>query len=588
MEIKVEKLANAEKEAKVIRIYKNPGETVNAGEKLFDLEAKKGSNEVTAPHSGTIKEIRVAVGENVRLGKVIATLEATATEIAADNITENNRENITKRHTQNANNENNATNHSYFANMLKPTKKELKCNIAILGGGPGGYVAAIQAAKLGAKVVLIEKDKIGGTCLNTGCIPTKAMVRSAEIFNNVKHASEFGCDAQKVSIDLHKVVSRKDAIVKQLVSGIGYLLQHHQVEVVNGTGEMIDHNTIVVKKGNNETIVNADNIIIATGSNVAKLPIPGLDYPNVMTSEQILDLNELPDTLAIIGGGVIGMEFAFIFNSFGVNVSVMEYFGDCLTTLDDDICKEITDIAIQKGIKLYTSSKVQEIKMSENGKSIITFVKDNETKNLVADKVLVSVGRTPCLDGIDTTKLGLEQTSSQRGIQVNESLQTNIPNIYAIGDVTEKLMLAHVASHQGMIAVKNIMGTKCDMDYDIVPNAIFTDPEIAVVGISEKQAKQEQREVCIGKFPFSANGKALTLGETRGFIKLISEKETGQILGGAIIGPHATDLIAEITLAVKNKLTAHQIIQTIHAHPTTAEGIHEAALAIEGGAFHFV
>lgn len=583
-QIKVAMLPNAEKEAKVTRIYKKVGEKVDVGEKILDLEAQKGTSELTVQNSGIIKEILVEVGETVVVGKIAVRIDSEEVIDKSEELNKQDELNMTEKPKVDKNSDNN---YSYLANMLKPKKKELSCDIAILGGGPGGYVAAIQGAKLGAKVILIEKDKIGGTCLNRGCIPTKAMVRSAEIFNNLKKASEFGCEAQDCSIDLRKVVARKESIVKELAGGIHHLLQHHKVEVVKGTGEIRNNNTIIVKTQASETVIHCKNIIIATGSTATKLPIDGLDAPNIMTSEEILDLTELPATLAIIGGGVIGMEFAFIFNSFGVDVSVLEYFGDCLTTLDNDICKEITNIALEKGIKLYTNSKAQEIKTSEDGKSVISFSKDKETKLLVADKVLVSVGRTPCLEGINTAKLGLEQTTSQKGIKVNLALQTNIPNIYAIGDVTEKSMLAHVASHQGIVAVKNIMGIKCSMDYDTIPNAIFTDPEIAVVGLSEKQADKEGRKINIGKFPFVANGKALTLGEPRGFIKLITEKETGVILGGAVIGPHATDLIAEITLAVKNKLTSQQIAETIHAHPTTAEVIHEAALATLDGSIHY-
>ncbi|AYO31096.1 dihydrolipoyl dehydrogenase [Biomaibacter acetigenes] len=566
IDITLKELNNGE--ARVVRIFKNAGETVKAGEALFELEANKSNITVESEAEGKICKIMVEESQSVKAGDVLARIEgppcpqAAAAEDTAD--------------------------FNYFGTLLKPQEQELECDITIIGGGPGGYVAAIQAAKMGAKVILIEKDVLGGTCLNRGCIPTKSLVRSAEIFKNLKEAEDFGCQAENISVDIKNVIGRKNRVITQLVQGIEYILKKHDVRVIRGIGEIKDCNTVFVKEKAAEITIKTNNIIIATGSKSSSLPIPGKDLECVMDSSDALQMDELPEKMVIIGGGVIGMEFAFIFSGFGVDVTVVEFLDEVLAAFDSDIIEEISKIAKSKGIKIFTGSKVEQIIQGEDGQSIVVFSKDNEKKYISADKVLMAVGRQPSLDGLDVASLGLELNDKGRGIKVNEKMQTNIPNIYAIGDVTNRVLLAHVASHQGIVAVKNIIGVPSEIDYNVIPSAIFTDPEIAMVGIGEKAAKKQGIDVEVGKFPFAASGKALTMGESRGFVKIIKQKCTGKILGGAIIGPHATDLIAEIALAVKKGLTCEDVIETVHAHPTTAEAIHEAVLAAEGGAIHFV
>lgn len=564
--IKLNKLNGHAKEGKIGKIHKAVGDIINKGETLLEIESNKGNMSVESEGTGKILSIQVETGSTVKIGDILAGVEGEASESQEPS---------------------NKGKFNYFGSLLKPQKKEIDADITILGGGPGGYVAAIQAAKLGAKVVLIEKEKLGGTCLNVGCIPTKCFVRSSEVFENLKEAEKYGLYAENPIVDMKKVVERKNSVVTQLVDGIKYLLDKNNVDVIYGEGEIIDKETVYVKERNTENTIKTKNIIIATGSKIANIPIPGIDLENVITSNEALDLTELPKRLVIVGGGIIGMEFAFIFNSFGTKVTVIEYLDDILSVLDEDVHKEITSIAIEKGIKIYTGSKVEEVIQSENKESLVVFTKDEVRKFTCADKVLMAVGRKPYLGNIDIEKLNIELNENELGIKVNQKMQTNIPNIYAIGDVTNKIQLAHVASHQGVIAVKNILGENIEMDYDVIPSAIFTNPEIAVVGIGEKEAIDKGMEVNVGKFPFQANGKALTLGESKGFIKVIKEKSTNRIIGGSIIGPHATDLIAELALAVKNALTAEDIIETIHAHPTIAESVHEAALSTEGGAIHF-
>lgn len=467
----------------------------------------------------------------------------------------------------------------------------LNYDLVVIGGGPGGYVAAIRASRQGARVALVEKESIGGVCLNWGCIPTKAMIRSAEIYHEVQDARKFGINIEgEATIDLPSVIKRKDRIVRRLVKGIEVLLKNEDVDTYNGIGLLSKPDQVQVELDDgNEQILEAENIIIATGSKTAGLPIPGMDLPGVITSRDALDLEEMPDKMVVIGGGVIGMEFAFLYANMGVEVTVIEFEDSIVPDADNDITDELAKLARNKKIDIHTSSQAKKIAETEgrNNNMLVAFEKEGEEKYIITDKVLVAVGRLPNLPGIDTESLGLELNERRGGIKVDDHMRTSVDGIYAIGDVTDKVMLAHVASHQGIVAADNITGTEHKMDYKAVPSAIFTDPEVATVGMSEKDAKEAGINYVVGRFPFSANGKVMAMGERRGFVKIIKEEETGQVIGAGIIGLHATDLIASLTLAVNRNLTAHEIAETIHAHPTTAEVIHEAALDTEGGAIHY-
>jgi len=566
IEVKIEKQLNKNDGVKIIKVLKKVGDYVNINETIFEVESGKGTSTVNSKVQGTIENINVKEGEKVNADKVLAQI---------------NGEQVPK--------VNNASTNSfnYFQNLIKPVKLQMDSDITIIGGGPGGYVAAINAAKLGAKVILIEKEKLGGTCLNWGCIPTKTLVRSAQVLNTLKNAEEFGCYAENIGIKMEKVIARKDKVVAQLVQGVKYLMDKNNVKVIIGTGEILDAETILVKSSTQEITIKTKNIIIATGSKSAIIPIKGIENKNVINSSDALSLMEVPKKLVIIGGGVIGMEFAYIFASFGAKVTVVEFMDQCLITCDDDVCKENKRSAAKKGIKLYNNAKVEEICDADNNECIVRFVQDGKDKYVTANKVLLAVGRIPYVDGLGLENTGIELNINKKGIKVDSKMQTNVSNIYAIGDVTNVILLAHAASHQGIVAVNNIMGKPCDMDYTAVPSAIFTDPEIAMVGIGEKVAMLQGLEIEVGKFPFSANGKALCYGESGGFVKIIKDKNTNLVIGASIVGLHATDLIAELTLAIKNNLTAEAIAETIHAHPTTAEGIFEAALALEGGAISF-
>ena len=565
IDVKLVKSLNKNNETKIIKVLKNVGDSIKINDAIFEVESGKGASSVNSKAQGIIHSINVKEGDTVSGDKVLAQINGELAPKAAAVSTDT---------------------FNYFKNIIKPVKLQMESDITIIGGGPGGYVAAIHAAKLGAQVILIEKEKLGGTCLNWGCIPTKTLVRSAQVFDTLKRAEEFGCYAENIDIRMDKVIDRKDKVVAELVNGVKYLMDKNKIKVIYGTGEIASPETIIAKSSTQEITIKTKNIIIATGSTSSVVPIKGVENKNVIDSTQALSLKEVPKKLVIVGGGVIGMEFAYIFASFGAEVSVVEFMDQCLINCDDDICEENKKSAKERGIKLYTTAKVEEICEAENNECVVHFIQDGKDKYITGDKVLLSVGRTPYLEGLGLEKAEIELNHNKKGIKVNLKMQTNVSNIYAIGDVTNIILLAHAASHQGIVAVNNIMGKPCDMDYTAVPSAIFTDPEIAMVGLSEKAAKLQGIEVEVGKFPFSANGKALCYGESRGFIKIIKDKNAGTIIGGSIVGLHATELIAELTLAIKNNLTSEAIAETIHAHPTTAEVIYEASLSLEGRAIH--
>lgn len=457
-------------------------------------------------------------------------------------------------------------------------------DIAIIGGGPGGYVAAIRAAQLGMKVVLVEKDKLGGTCLNRGCIPTKALYYSAQALFDIKKLDDLGVIVSGVSCDYEKMQERKNKIVSQLVTGVEKLLKANNVEVINGIASFKDNNTLAISGEKGEkSEVRAKNIIIATGSIVSKPTIPGIELQGVVTSEEMLVLDEIPKRLIIIGGGVIGIEFAGIFKALGSEVSVVEYMPSILPTLDKEIGTRLKALLKRKGISINTDTSVKEIQ--KEGNTLKVIVGDKKGDSVIeTEKILVSTGRQLNVEG-----LGLDNTGiifDKNGIKVDDNQKTSVEGIYAIGDVTGGHMLAHVASEEGITAVEAIYGMTSNRS-KCVPSCVFTFPEIATVGLTEEEVKQEGINYKSSKFLFGANGKALTMGKGEGFVKVIAN-ENGELLGVHIMGPHASDLIHEATLAINNNLGIEEIINTIHAHPTLAESFHEAILGIDSRAIHMV
>ncbi|MGG1241495.1 dihydrolipoyl dehydrogenase [Bacillus cabrialesii] len=469
-------------------------------------------------------------------------------------------------------------------------------DVVILGGGTGGYVAAIRAAQLGLKTAVVEKEKLGGTCLHKGCIPSKALLRSAEVYRTAREADQFGVETAGVSLNFEKVQQRKQAVVDKLAAGVNHLMKKGKIDVYNGYGRILGPSifsplpgTISVERGNGEEndMLIPKQVIIATGSRPRMLPDLEADGEHVLTSDEALQMEELPKSIIIVGGGVIGIEWASMLHDFGVEVTVIEYADRILPTEDQDISKGMENLLKKKGIQFVTGAKVLPDTMIKTADDIsIQAEKDGETVTYTAEKMLVSIGRQANIEGI-----GIENTDivTENGvISVNESCQTKESHIYAIGDVIGGLQLAHVASHEGIIAVEHFVGLNPHpLDPTLVPKCIYSSPEAASVGLTEDEAKANGHNVKIGKFPFMAIGKALVYGESDGFVKIVADRDTDDILGVHMIGPHVTDMISEAGLAKVLDATPWEVGQTIHPHPTLSEAIGEAALAADGKAIHF-
>jgi dihydrolipoamide dehydrogenase len=460
-------------------------------------------------------------------------------------------------------------------------------DIAIIGAGPGGYVAAIRASQLGGRVVVIEKDELGGTCLNRGCIPTKTLVVSARLLNSVKKGGEFGINSGEVSVDYSIITKRKERIIKQLISGIAQLFKSYDIEVIKGKGKLTDRikdklREIEVEKDDGSVeIVVAKKLIIATGSVPAPIPGITIDERDVITSDQVLELEEVPSSLLIVGGGVIGVEFASIFNSLGSKVTIVEILPRIIPTEDGEISEQLKKSLVKSGIEVNTGVKVREI-VSNNDKKKIIIETPGGIEERVAQKVLIATGRRPYTEGLGVEKTGIGIEKGR--ILVNEKMETNLPGIFAIGDVVGEVLLAHVASAEGIVASENAMGNQLTIDYRVIPNCIYSIPEVATVGLSEERAKEMGYEVSVGRFPFLANPRATILGERIGMVKIIGDKRNDEILGVHIVGADATELIGEASIAIKAKVTTKDLERIIHAHPTLSEAIFEAAHDVHGEA----
>lgn len=451
-------------------------------------------------------------------------------------------------------------------------------DLIIIGGGPGGYVAAIRARQLGIKTTLIEKEALGGTCLNRGCIPTKAYYRNAEMLRSLSGMSDFGIDVSSWYFDLGAARLRKEKIVQALVSGVGDLLKGYGVEVIRGHASIESPGRVLV----DGELLEGKRILIASGSVKGQFPVPGHDLPGVLSSDDILNLSQVPARLIIIGGGVIGMEFACIFQAFGSKVAVLEAAPNILGQLDAELVRRMNVYLKKQGIQIHTSVMVDEIVQTKDALQ----VRGTGKKGMMveeSDAVLLATGRRPCTSWINMEKLGIK---NDRGfITVDDSFETSIPGIYAIGDVIAGPMLAHLASREGCVAVERMAGLDSRLDYDAVPSCIFTFPEIASVGLSEDQARVRGVSCRIGKSQLAGNGKAMTMGERDGFIKVVAD-EQDRIIGFHIIAPHASDLILEATLMVKEGLCVDQVLSTVHPHPTLGEALQEAVMDVHKIAIH--
>lgn len=538
--------SDKDKAYKVGSIKVQIGEDIKKGDILFMVEDGKLVQPVKSPCDFVVDNILIKSGDTVKDGDAVASAKANNLE-------------------------------KPIIESKSTAKHTIDCDLAILGAGPGGYEAALYAAKRGLKTTLIEKGYLGGTCLNVGCIPTKSIIYSTELYKKSKSSEAFGITNQKTEYDLKKIISHKDMVVDKLRCGIASMLETAGVDLIRGKGTFVDSKTIEVIGDDGIFEVKFKDAIIATGSSVAKLPIDGLGLDCVMDSDKILSNTEEFASLTIIGGGVIGMEFASIFSNLGKSISVVEFMPRILSMVDNDVSDAmLSDLKAD----IYTNSKVTKISKSLNGKAIVYFKKGEEEHSILSDKVLIAVGRKANIADIGLEKAGVGLTERKNAIQVNDMLQTNIEHIYAIGDVNAKLSLAHSATHQGYVAVDNILGIKRTMDYINVPSVIFTGLEIATVGLNENDIKKANKECKITKFYYSGNGKAVSMGATQGFIKLISDIETGKIVGAAAVGEDASNLIATLTMQIRNGITADEAAHTVFAHPTLSEVIAGAYLRL--------
>lgn len=447
-----------------------------------------------------------------------------------------------------------------------------KFDVIVLGGGPGGYPAAIKAAQSGKKVALIEAKEVGGTCLNRGCIPSKALIENAHILRKVKNAEQFGIKVDSFSFDYGQMVARKDQVVEKVRKGLEGLISANQITLLRGFGKFISPKTLKVQ-GQDNLVVEGEKIIIATGSEPRNMPAFPFDQTRILDSTAILELTTLPKKMAIIGGGIIGCEFASLFSAFGVDVTVLEMLPRIIPTEGEAISAALHRAFQKKGIKIETKTLVE--KVENTGSNVV--VKLSGGKQIEADLALVAVGRTMNTSGIGLEKAGVV-VNPNGSITVNGKMETNVPGIYAVGDIASKWWLAHVATHQGLVAARNAVGEKAHMLYDAIPSVIFTEPEIASVGMTQEQAVERGYKATLGAFPFQALGKSQASLETEGFAQVVVDSLTGQILGAQVVGNEASALIGEMGVAVANELTLESLAETIHAHPTVPEAWLEAVL----------
>ena len=480
-------------------------------------------------------------------------------------------------------------------------------DVVVIGGGPGGYPAAIHAAHLGARVVCIEFDSAGGTCLNWGCIPTKTLIGSVAALAQARHATDFGLTITgDIGFDFNAVMARKEKVVKTLVGGVEFLLKKNKVRYIKGKGRLIDANRVEVTSPDGKTeIITTKSIILATGSVPAKLPIPGLDEGGdesavfidnrearkrrdggqlagtpIWTSNEAVSATEVPKRLAIMGSGAVGTEFAYVYNGLGSQVTLIELLPNIIPTVDPEITAELAKLLTKSGIEIKTSTRVVSVDVA--GRKL-KYTSESGDGELEFDKLLVAVGRSPYTEGLGLENVGVAVDG--RRIVVDEFMRTSVPNIYAIGDAAGG-GLAHVATREGEVAAENVMGREVKMDRRAIPSCVYTEPEIAVTGLTEKEAIAQGYDVKVGKFTFKSLGKALAINENVGLVKIVTDAKYGEILGAHIVGPHATDLIHEVCVSIKLESTIEELMHTIHAHPTLSEAVMEASQDVKGESVH--
>ena len=459
-----------------------------------------------------------------------------------------------------------------------------KFDVVVIGAGPGGYVAAIKSAKLGMKTAVIEEREVGGTCLNRGCIPAKAMIHASTLYREIKEADRFGISASDVTYDFEKILEYKEQTTGQLVQGVEQLLQANGVTRYYGKGTLFEGKKVKIT-GNEEQFVEAENVILASGSKPLILPIRGMDLPRVLTSDELFKLSEVPKSLVIIGGGVISVEFATVYSALGSKVTILEAMPRLVPNMDKEIAQNLKLILKKRGVESHTLAAVQGVHM-EGDTCVCTFVEKEKEQTVEAEYVLCAVGRCPNTDGLFAE--GAAPDMERGRVLVNDKFESSIPGVYAIGDLIFGAQLAHAASAQGIVVAEKLAGKEPSIDLSIVPGCVYTDPEIASAGMTEDQAKENGIAVKCGKFIMSANGKSIITQEERGFIKVVADEATGKVLGAQMMCARATDMIGEFVTAITNGLTVEQMLKGMRSHPTYNEGIGEALEELEGGAVHVV
>ena len=563
-------------EGQIIKWNKKEGDKVETGEILLEIMTDKTSMELEAEDSGYLIKIIKGDGETVPVTEVIGYIGAEG-EVAPEGISKDaveTSENVSDKKEKEPIKERGIEERN---TAVKSEKGEDEFDVVVIGGGPAGYVAAIRAAQVGGKVAIVEKSELGGTCLNRGCIPTKTFLKNAEIIEGIEMSSKRGIilENEKFTVDMPKVVSLKNEIVKTLTNGVQGLLKSNSIKIFKGVGKINKDKDVVI---NGEKVLRTNKIILAGGSKVGSVNIPGIESKRVLTSDDILDLKELPKSLAVIGGGVVGVELGQAYLSFGSEVTVIEMMDRIVPGVDREASETLRKALEKKGMKILTSSKIKEI--IDEGDKLRIKLEDKE--DVVAEKALLSIGRVPDLEAVGELDLEMERGK----IKVDKYMETSVEGVYAPGDINGIKMLAHAAFRMGEVAAENaILGNHREIKLETTPSAIYTIPEVGMVGLTEEEAK-EKYDINIGKFAFVGNGRALASGDTTGFVKVIADKKYGEILGVHIVGQSAAEIINEASSLMTMEITVDEVIKTIHGHPTFSEALFEACADVLGEAIH--